>query len=695
MIDFLLEIGFEEFPPHLLIKSAEELYTKVENLFKNERIFYRSIRKIYTPRRMGVLILGVARRQNPRVVEIKGPPKKFAFDKENRPTPMLQGFLNSHNLKLSDVKVAKTEKGEYIVGTLELPGRDTEDILYSEIPRIIQSLEFPKTMVWNETGIRFPRPIRWIVALLDRRPLRFKYAGIVAERYSMPNFHHSFNPIRLEKPREYLNALRHGGVVCDPNERLKLIRQKIDRSARSLKAEPVYDEVMLEEINCTVEYPEAVSGEFDPDFLKLPQEVLKMTLKALGNLIWIKGTNRFICIFNGRKRAGKNVAAGYTRVLKARLQDALFYYENDLRSNLEEMLEQTRGMVWLENLGTVYEKAMRLEKACDYFSDFEYLDLKSLRRAARLCKADLLSQMVREKEFTSLQGIMGYYYAKANGEPESVALIIKEHYLPISADDKLPLTKEAAVLSIIDKLDNVLGAFLSGQRPSGSYDPLAVRRNGYGVINLIDSFQFDLNLFSLIDRHLKLFKIDLDNKGIIYDFFKERLARYLEDKGFRYDEIDAVLANTSGNVYDARLRCEALKGMRGKPEFVQLVIGQKRVRNILKGIKGVAHPEPSLFKIPAEEELYKQGCAVQKRLEPLFLGKRYGEVLKLLLGMRKEIDKFFDDVLVMCEDRQLQKNRLALVNFINELFLKFADLSRIVIEGEREERNSVKREGQN
>ncbi len=694
MIDFLLEIGFEEFPPHFLIKSADDLCTKVENLFKNERIFYRSSRKIYTARRIGILILGVAKKQKPQVVEIKGPPKKFAFDKDNNPTPMLQGFLNSNNLNITDVKIVKSEKGEYVVASKELPGRDTEDILYYEIPKIIQSLEFSKTMVWNETGIRFPRPIRWIVALLDRRPLRFKYAGIEAERYSMPNFHFSFNPIRLEKPREYLNALRHGGVVCDPNERLKLIRTKVSHIAKLLKAEPVYDDGMLQEINCTVEYPEAVSGEFDPEFLKLPNEVLKMTLKALGNLIWLKETNKFICVFNGRKRASKNVAAGYVKVLKARLQDALFYYENDLKTNLEDLLEQTKGMVWLENLGSVYDKAMRLVEVCDYFKDFDHLDLKSLRRAARLCKADLLSQMVREKEFTSLQGVMGYYYARANGEPESVAQIIKEHYLPVSADDRLPQTKEGAVLSIIDKLDNVLGAFLSGQRPSGSYDPLAVRRNGYGVMNLIDSFQFDLDLFSLVDRHLRLFKINF-NKEIIYDFLKERLTRYLEDKGFRYDEIEAVIFNTNGNAYDARLRCESLRNLRGKPDFVQLVIGQKRVRNILKGIKQIGSFEYSLLKMPAERRLYEQGTTVQKSLEPLFAEKNYKKILELLLGMRRDIDKFFDDVLVMCEDRKLRENRLALVNFINELFLRFADLSKIVIEGEKEERKLVRGEGQN
>ncbi|MEO0105838.1 MAG: glycine--tRNA ligase subunit beta, partial [candidate division WOR-3 bacterium] len=360
MIDFLLEIGFEEFPPSYIDKAATDLIEKVTALFKRERIFYRTMRKIYTSRRIGVLVLGVARKQKPQSIEIQGPPKKFAYDEHDKPTKTLEGFLNAHNLKIDEIKILKTEKGEYVFATKNVPARDTDDILYYEIPKIIASLEFPKTMVWNGEKVRFPRPIRWIVGLLDRKPLRFKYAGLEAERYSIPNFHFSFKPIRMEKPREYINFLRHGGVVVDPNERRKLIENRINEKARALKGEPIYDKNMIEEINCTVEYPDVVSGEFDPDFLKLPEEILKTTLKALGNLIWIKDTNKFVCVFNGRRKAAENVAQGYSRVLKARLQDALFYYQSDLKQGILSMVEATKGMVWLEGLGTVYDKTVRL-----------------------------------------------------------------------------------------------------------------------------------------------------------------------------------------------------------------------------------------------------------------------------------------------------------------------------------------------
>lgn len=682
MIDFLLEIGFEEFPSSFLTKSATDLSKKITDLLKKERIFYRTIRTIYTSRRMGALLLGLERRQKPQIIEIPGPPKKFAYGKDGKPTEMLTGFMKSHKLTLREIKITKTKKGEYVVGRKEITGKETEEILYNEIPKLITSLEFPKTMVWNETKFKFPRPIRWLVALLDRRPLRFKIAGIEADRYTRPNFHFSFEPIRMEKPREYLIFLRHGGVVADPNERRKIIISQIKDLANKLKGEALYDEQMIEEINCSNEYPDVTSGTFDKKFLELPEEILITALKSHGNLIWIKDTNKFICVYSARRKAAQNVTNSYTRVLEARLYDALFYYQNDLKQGMDKMLEQTKEMVWLKGLGSIYNKAVRLSQFVEYFAGIPGLDMKVLKSAAILCKADLLSQMVREKEFTSLQGIMGYYYVKAQGEDESVAQTIKEHYYPRYVGDKLPQTKEGTVLSIADKIDNAVGAFLAGQRPSGSYDPLGVRRNGYAVVNLIDVNAFNIPIFGAVDHLLALYQKSLDNK-VIYEFFNERLSRYLEDKGIRYDEINAVLTNNNGNVYDARLRCAALKDFRGKPEFTRLVIGQKRVRNILKGIGSIGKIEQSLLELPAEKNLYLHGQEVEKKLEPLFVVQNYPEVLNLLLGMRTEIDKFFDDVLVMCEDKRLQKNRLALVNFINQLFLKFADLSQIVIEGEK------------
>lgn len=682
MIDFLLEIGFEEFPPHFLKPAAEDLTERITLLLKEKKIFYRSIRTIYTPRRMGALVLGLSRRQKPQEIEIQGPPKRIAYDEKGKPTEKLIGFMKANNLKPNEIVSKRTKKGDYVCGKKEITGATTESILRTNVPVILSALEFPKTMVWNEKKVRFPRPIRWIVALLDRKPLRFDYAGVQANRYSWPNQHFSFKPIRLEKPREYMNFLRHGGVIVDPNERKKIILTRIKQAADKSKGKPVYNDGMIEEINCTTEYPEVVTGAFDQQYLNLPEEVLMTVLRAHGNVIWIRGTNEYIYVFSAKKKALQNVKVGYERVMESRLCDAHFFYQNDMKNGIQNMLAQTKGMTWLEDLGTLYQKAVRLKNFVEVYGSVPGVDMETLKRAAFLCKADLLSDMVREKEFTSLQGIMGGYYAFSSGETEPVASAISEHYLPRFVGDRLPKTLTGGLLSAADKLDNVVGAFLSGNRPSGSYDPLAVRRNGYSVINILDAFGIEESLLHACDMILEQYRKKLED-NILVEFFGERLTRYLQDKGYRYDEINAVLSIWNGNVPDAKKRCGALKSFRGSPEFVKLVIGQKRVRNILKNVQIATDMNCELVKEPAEKALVQMREKVKPSLESMIESKNYAEVLRLLLQMRSAIDKFFDDVLVMCEDKTTRTNRLALVSSINDLFMRFADFSQIVIEGEK------------
>jgi len=682
MIDFLLEIGFEEFPTKFIQPAARSLTRKLEELFKEQKIFYRSVRTIYSSRRLGVLILGLPRKQKSQTVEIQGPPKHIAYDGDGNPTKMLEGFLRTHGLKPDQVKVKKQKKGEYIVAKKEMAGATTEDILHKNIPVIIRGMEFPKTMIWPQSDMSFPRPIRWIIALLDRRPLRFKIAGVKVDRYSMPNVHFSFKPVRLEKPREYLNFLRHGGVIADPAERKKIILKRLKMAIAKIEGKPVYTDAMIEELNCMSEYPEAVVGEFDEKYLTLPEELLLSVLKVQGNLIWIKPTNKFVCVFSAKKKAMTNVGRGYTHVISAKLYDAHFYYEQDIKTGIEKMYQQTRGMVWLYGLGSLYDKAQRLMQAISLFNSVDGLDIKNAQRAAQLCKADLLSNMIREKDFTSLQGIMGGYYATAAQENENVAAAIMEHYLPSFAGDALPKSITGAVISIVDKIDHVTGAILSGNEPSGSVDPLGMRRNAYGAVMVAGERGIHVSLYRVVDKLLSLFNKNIDKK-VMYEFIKERQARYLQTKKYRYDEINAVLEVWDGDVPDALLRCTALKALRGKPEFTKLVIGQKRVRNILKGITGTGKVKPELVKERAEKNLYNKGLNTEEKLKELCRSRNYTEVLVQLLGMRSDIDTFFDDVMVMCEDEALKTNRLALVSYINRLFMQFADLSQIVIEGEK------------
>lgn len=683
MIDFLLEIGFEEFPPSFLSDGAQELSSKVEGLFKSKGIFYRSTRMVYTSRRMGIIVLGLPRKQRSRIIEIQGPPKKVAFDDQGNPTQMLAGFLKAHSAKLPQVRTRRTKKGEYIYIKKEIAGVLTEDILYEELPPLIRTLEFSKTMRWPDSPERFPRPVRWIVALLDRRPLRFAFAGVKADRYCMPNPHFSFKPIRLEKPREYLNALRHGGVVADPNERRKLILKRLKQAITKLEGKPVYSNDMIEEINHTTEYPEAVVGEFDSAYLELPEEVLTTVLRAQGNLIWLKPTHRFVCIFSAKKKALQHVKTGYTNVIASKLYDALFYYRNDMTKSLTSLVQETKGMMWLKGLGTLYDKTVRLNNVADIFSAVPDLDVVALKRAALLCKADLLSDMIREKDFTMLQGIMGGYYARAAGEDEKVTCAIQDHYLPNYAGDTLPRTIEGAVLSMVDKIDHVVGALVSGYQPSGSYDPLAVRRNGYAAVSVLNAHGLHIPVYKIIDAFITAFNQDCDRDSI-YEFMKERLTRFLLDHKYRYDEVKAIVVHWDGDVPDACLRCAALKSFRGKKEFEKLVIGQKRVRNILRGVTKTPPVDTARFLEKEEDDLFAAGRACQEEIKGLFKSRAYPQILNKLLALRPIIDAFFDKVLVMCEDKNVKSNRLALLGFINQLFLQYGDFSRIVIEGEKE-----------
>jgi glycyl-tRNA synthetase beta chain len=441
---------------------------------------------------------------------------------------------------------------------------------------------------------------------------------------------------------------------------------------------------MIEDINCTIEYPDVVTGEFNPDFLQLPPEVLTTTLRVNGDLVWIKDTNKFVCIFGAKKKASDNVKKGYTQVVNAKLNDALFFYKNDLKNGIENMRKQSQGMVWMEKLGTVQDKTVRLSGIAEKIAVNADIKRDDLKQAARLCKADLLSEMVGEKDFTSLQGIMGSYYARAAGENDLVAAIVKDHYLPRFIGDKLPATLEGRVLSYIDKLDNILGALLAGNKPTSSYDPLGLRRNGYAVIQLADQTDISSPLYAQIEQVARdLYNRPAIDMGSVKEFFNERFARYFEDLNFAYDEINAVLTGWNGYVHDAHERLTALSKWRKKPEFEKLVIGQKRVRNILKGVTDLAAVQPELLKEPAEIALHRRGIEGSEKLAPLFDKKSYPEIMELLLDLRGDIDKFFDDVMVMCEDQDLKRNRLALVNFIYQLFIRFADFSQIVIETEK------------
>ncbi|MEO0226075.1 MAG: glycine--tRNA ligase subunit beta, partial [candidate division WOR-3 bacterium] len=474
-----------------------------------------------------------------------------------------------------------------------------------------------------------------------------------------------------------------------PMERRKVILQKISRMEKKVKKQIVRDEELINELINLTEYPEVAVGKFSDKYLTLPTEVLITVLKVHQRIFAFDKTNRFLVVFNGTKRMSHAVQRGFERVVQARLEDALYYYNRDLNYGLEKMVDDLKGIVWLEGIGTVYDKVQRLVKLSAYLAaeinkrnNNRKVDGEILAQASRYAKADLVSQMVREKEFTRLQGVMGKYYALQAGLPKEVAQAIYEHYLPRFAGDDLPKSLYGSLLGIIDRLDTIIGAFIMDLQPTGSQDPLGLRRQAYSLVQIILENNLHLSLTDLVNEIIKLYNRDLKLAPKIISFIYERFARYLEEKNIAYDEIKAVLVTEPSDLNDAFKKSLALKAFRARDDFHRLVIGQKRVANILKNVKFPSTINTEMLKEPAEIELYKKGEEIAGKLKPLLKEKNYKSALALLLSLRENIDRLFDNVLVMAEDKRLRENRLALVNFIHALFLQVADLSQIVLEGE-------------
>ncbi len=681
MVDFLLEIGCEEIPAGELEKVVAKLESDLLTFLKTQRIFYRSSRPFYTPRRLGVIVLGIARHQREAVIEVQGPPKKFAYDEQGQPSEMLVGFMRAQNLNQSSITVKKTPKGEYIFGKKITPGEDTKKLLKDFLPDLIASLPFSKTMAWDETRVRFVRPIRWLVVLFDTRIIPIKYGSIEAGKKTFIFDKGERIAVKLDKPRDHLLRLRKEGVITEPAERRKVILQKIARAEKKVKAKIIEDQELLNELVNMIEYPEVAVGQFASEYLTLPEEVLITVLKAHQRLFAFDKVNYFLVVFNGTKRMAHAVKKGFEKVVKAKLEDAVFYYSRDVGYGLDNMVNDLKGVTWIEKSGTLHDKTQRIQKLASFLADQIKADKEVVVNAAQYCKADLVSQMVREKEFTQLQGIMGKYYALQSKMSGEVANSIFEHYLPRFAGDILPSTKEGASLAIADRIDSITGAFTLDRIPTGSEDPLALRRQAYSVVQITLENDFHYSLADLIVESLKLYKKDINLVGKIIEFIYDRLARYLEEKGLAYDEIKAIIALAPPDINDALKMCQALKSFRSKPDFKDLVIGQKRVANILVNTKFNKVIDETLLKEKAETALYQKGKGIEGELTSILEQKDYKSALALVFSLRKEIDQLFDDVLIMVDDKNLRENRLALVNFIHEQFLKVADLSQIVIEG--------------
>lgn len=691
MVDYVLEVGTEEIPAKFMRGALVELQNLAVKKLKERRIKYESLRTMGTPRRLVLFINGLAEKEEDLKEEVRGPAKRAAFDQTGQPTKAAQGFARAQGVPVEKLIIKEIENGEYVFALKEVEGRLTEEVLSEIIPQLIMGLNFPKPMRWGDKELRFARPIRWLVSLLDEKIIPLEIEGLQADRISRGHRFLGQQKIIINNPHTYLAQLRDNFVMVDQELRKAECWRLIKEEAIKVQGNVDEDEELLEEVTYLLEWPTALTGSFAADYLQMPEEVVITPMREHQRYFPVRNQQgkllpRFITVRNGNAEHLDLVRSGNEKVLKARLADARFFWEEDQKVKPEEYLPKLEKVVFQESLGTVAEKSARVMNTVKVLADKLSLAnpiKENAYRAAQLAKADLVTNMVNE--FPELQGIMGHYYALLSGEKPEVAQAILEHYQPRFAGDALPAGLAGALVSIADKMDTLAGCFAIGIEPTGSQDPYALRRQAMGVCLILLKHKLELTLDELI-------KIALDNyQGIVPDeqlgqptaakikgFFRSRLNNLLSDQGHRYDVIDAVLGVDYGSLLTTMARANALSLMRNNQQFQELLTSFTRAYNLAKKKEGGAI-DPTYFEDASEKELYARLGKVAAKIAPLEKKRDYQGVIMELSNLAQPISKFFVEVMVMAEKEKVRANRLGLLAWIVTLTLSIGDLSKIVI----------------
>ncbi|MBP7072174.1 MAG: glycine--tRNA ligase subunit beta [Clostridia bacterium] len=689
--DLLYEIGTEEIPANYMPSTLKQVRSISEAMLKNYRIAFEEVKAYGTPRRIVLLVKGIAEQQENLEELVKGPSKRAAYDENGNPSKALLGFLKGQKAELNDIFIQELSGVEYVYYKKQEKGQPVKEVLKTILPDILTSISFPKSMKWGNKSFRFARPVRWLVPILGDELIEFDKDGIQCSRYTKGHRVLSKGSIEINNTEEYFDKLRAGFVIADQEERRAIIRKQCEELAREKGGEVLMDEELLEEVVYLVEYPTALAGGFDAEYLKLPKEAVITPMKEHQRYFPVVDSNKnlmnyFITVRNGDSRFLETVQEGNEKVLKARLADADFFYSEDRKESLDNCAEKLKNVVFQETLGTIYDKTQRISAIAEYLAAILGLSAgakKNLLRAAHLCKADLVTNMV--KEFDELQGIMGREYALLQGEDKEVADAIFEHYLPRFAGDCTPETLNGSILSISDKMDTICGCFAIGIQPTGSQDPYALRRQAIGVTSIILDSNIHLGLAHLIDNSLKPFEakgiLKGDEKSVkrdILEFFRQRFKNVMIDKGFEYDIIDAVINAEFDDIYDSYLKIQELSKWKGKDEFMNILGSFNRVSNLASKAKSM-EINAGLFTEKAELVLLRAFNEVNAEFEGYVNNREYGKALKLMITLKKPIDDFFDNIMVMVEDEEIRNNRLGLLKSIGDMMNRIADLGAIVV----------------
>lgn len=688
--DLLVEIGTEELPPKALKKLMAAFASGIEDGLAKASLEFGTVRPYATPRRLAVHIEALITTQADRLVERRGPALNAAFDGNGLPTKATEGFARSCGVAVEQLEKLETDKGTWLVFRATQPGCATKDLLASIIEQSLAALPIPKRMRWGSSRVEFVRPVHWVVLLFGDEVVDAEILGVKTGRETRGHRFHHPAPMYLAEPAAYAPLLEtEGRVMPDFAARREAIYGQVQEKAVSVGGTAVIDDTLLDEVTALVEWPVALLGQFEERFLSVPQEALISTMK--GNQKYfhvVNGAGKllpyFITVCNIESRDADKVRAGNERVIRPRLSDAAFFWEQDRKHPLLNRLEKLKSVVFEEKLGTLYDKTMRIKHLAGTIAEGAKDPLQpnakaSAEDAATLCKCDLLTHMV--SEFPELQGVMGRYYAKHDGKDGQMAQAIEEHYLPRHAGDALPQSLPGQAVAIADRLDTLAGIFAIGQAPSGDKDPYGLRRAALGALRILIECRLDLHLTGLIGvaaANLPC-SIDADVQKQLYDFMMERLRGYYHEQGIRPDIFEAVLAKDPSRPYDFDRRIHAVKAFRDLPEAESLAAANKRIVNILRTAKDEI---PAIVNEPrlterAEHDLFRKITELHGEVKALFERGNYEGAMKLLASLREPVDTFFDKVMVMVDDAALRTNRLALLKQLAELMNHVADISKL------------------
>jgi len=695
--ELLLEIGVEELPYQFIAPALAALKDSAEQLLKDQRLAFQSAQTLGTPRRLTLVVEGLATEQTSMVKEAMGPSKTVAFDPAGQPTKAATGFASGQGVAVQELQIRRTPKGEYLYAVKQEQGRPANIVLKELLPQLIAKLTFPKAMKWNSTGVRFARPVRWLVALYGAATLPIEAAGITAgNRTEGHRVLGSAKGIVVRDSESYLKGLERQGVIPDPARRRRMIEEQIATLCKKTGFMLNVDGDLLDQAVYTTECPNVIIGSFKPAYLEVPQEILITSMKEHQGFFSLmhKETGKlvphFIAVANNRAKDMGLIRAGNERVLAARLADAKFFFDEDRKIKLVDRVEKLKGIVFHQKAGTLYHKTLRIIDLVTWLASklgLNHDDINACRQAAELSKTDLLSGIVGE--FPSLQGIMGGHYAMHDGEPAKVFRAIRDQYLPRGMDERLPETMEGKILSLADRLDTIVAFFRAGITPRGSEDPYALRRHALSIVRIIIEGSLKLDLDEAIATSTDIAEKDVKRSPSMLDdprrFIFERFQFYTGTRHIKRDDVIAAVCKTayahdSLDLVDILERMKALESVTTKPDFNPLIVGFKRAHRLVEKEQWDRKPvDEARFEHPTEVALY-QAMKREMTMSAMTRGE-YGQALDGLVRLKPAIDAFFEAVMVNVEDPAVRNNRLSLLQEIDDFFNSFADFSKIVVQG--------------